>query len=282
MAIAGRQFAQFARRTAIYGFLLCMSVIFIFPFYWLFISAFKSQAQIFTLPPQFLPQEWRLDNFRDVFDKTRILRAFFNSTIIAAGHCALSVLLCAMGGYAFAKFPNAPGRGGLFAFVLATMMLPGEVTLIPSFVIMVKLGLINSYWALIIPGAANAFGIFWMRQYIAGNVPDALLDAARVDGCGELSMFFRVVMPVIRPAMAALLILRLMYSWNNLMWAFIMLRTEEMQTMPLLIYLLQGERNTPYGMLMAGCLLITAPLIVAFILFQKHFIGGITAGAVKG
>ncbi|HOX37886.1 MAG TPA: carbohydrate ABC transporter permease [Candidatus Brocadiia bacterium] len=273
---------ELAKRGAIYALLFCLALVFVFPFYWLFISAFKSPDQIFTIPPQFLPETWRLDNFRDVFAKTKILRAFANSTLIAAGHCSLSVLLCAMGGYAFAKFPNAPGRAKLFAFVLGTMMIPGEVTLIPSFIIMVKLGLVNSYWALIIPGAANAFGIFWMRQYIAGNVPDALLDAARVDGCGEVAMFFRVVMPVIRPALAALLILRLMYSWNNLMWAFIMLRTEEMQTMPLLIYLLQGERNTPYGMLMAGCLLITLPLIIAFVLFQKHFIGGITAGAVKG
>ena len=140
----------------------------------------------------------------------------------------------------------------------------------------------NTYWSLIIPGAANAFGIFWMRQYVKGNVPDALLDAARVDGCTEAGIFFRIVVPVIRPALAALFILRLMYSWNNLMWAFIMLRTEEMQTMPLLIYLLQGERSTPYGMLMAGCLIITLPLVIAFILFQRHFIGGITAGAVKG
>jgi len=271
-----------AGRIAIYASLVCLALAFAFPFYWLFISAFKSQDQIFTMPPQLLPASWRLDNFRDVFTKTKVLRAFFNSTVIAVSHCILSVLLCSMGGYAFAKFPRAPGRNKLFAFVLGTMMLPGAVTMIPSFIIMVNLGLVNTYWALIIPGAANAFGIFWMRQYIMGNVPDALLDAARVDGCGEAAIFFRIVMPVIRPAMAALLILRLMYSWNNLMWAFIMLRTEKMQTMPLLIYLLQGERNTPYGMLMAGCLLITLPLVIAFVLFQKHFIGGITAGAVKG
>ncbi len=270
------------RRALTYVLLVCLVVVFVFPFYWLAISAFKSQDEIFQIPPQLIPESLRLDNFADVYRETNILRAFLNSTIIAIGHCTLSVLLCSMAGYAFAKFPNAPGRDKLFAFVIGTMMLPGAVMLIPSFVIMVRLGFVNTYWALIIPGAANAFGIFWMRQYIKSNVPDDLLDAARVDGCRELSIYWRVVLPIIRPALSALFILRLMYSWNNLMWAFIMLRTDNMQTMPLLIYLLQGETQTPYGMLMAGCFLITLPLVIAFIVFQKQFVSGITTGAVKG
>jgi len=269
-------------KTVTYLSLAILAVLFIFPFYWLLISAFQTQDQIFSIPPRLWPESWRFVNFLDVFQKTRIARAFLNSTVIAVGHCALSLLLCAMGGYAFAKFPRAPGRDKLFAFTLGTMMIPGAITLIPSFIIMVRLHLINTYWSMIIPGAANAFGIFWMRQYIGGNVQDDLLDAARVDGCSELGIFWVIVLPVIKPALAALGILRLMVSWNNLMWAFIMLRTESMQTMPLLVYLLQGEIRTPYGMLMAGCLLITLPLVVAFLLFQKHFVGGIAAGAVKG
>ena len=142
--------------------------------------------------------------------------------------------------------------------------------------------MVNTYWGMIVPGSASAFGIFWMRQYIGGNVPDEVLDAARVDGCTEFGIYWRIVVPMIRPGLAALAILQLIASWNNLMGAFIILRSEEMQTMPLLIYLLQGEVRTDYGMVMAGCFLITLPLIIAFLLLQRHFIRGVTAGAVKG
>jgi multiple sugar transport system permease protein len=134
---------------------------------------------------------------------------------------------------------------------------------------------------MILPGAASAFGIFWMRQYIIANVPDDLLSAARIDGCGEWGIYWQIVLPVIRPALGALGILLLIGSWNNLMWAFIVLRSEDMYTLPLLIYLLQGEDRTPYGMLMAAGLLATLPLVIAFLFFQRSFISGITAGAVK-
>ena len=161
------------------------------------------------------------------------------------------------------------------------MMIPGAVTMIPVFVILSRLHMVNTWWAMILPGAASAFGIFWMRQYISTNVPDDLLSAARIDGCSEWGVFRQIVLPVIRPALGALGILLLIGSWNNLMWAFIVLRTEDMYTLPLLIYLLQGESRTPYGMLMAAGLLSTLPLLIAFLFFQRSFIAGITAGAVK-
>jgi cellobiose transport system permease protein len=259
-----------------------LTVLFAFPFYWLFISAFKAKEAIFTLPPQFWPHPWRIDNFVRVYHETHILRAFVNSVVIAVGHCALALFLCSLAGYAFAKFPKAPGRDKLFAFAIATMMIPGAVTLIPVFVVLCKLHAMNTYWAMIVPGAASAFGIFWMRQYIAQNVHDDLLDAARIDGCGEFGIYWRIVLPIVRPALAALGILCLMSVWNNLMWAFIVLRTETMYTLPLVIYLLNGEQRTPFELIMAASLLATAPLVVAFLVFQKQFIQGITAGAIKG
>jgi len=260
---------------------LC-SLAFILPFYWLFVSAFKSQEEIFSIPPIFWPSNWSLVNFREAFQTTPILKSFVNSTVIAVGHCCLSVVLCAMGGYAFSKFPRAPGFGSLFAFLMGTMIIPDSVSLIPSFLVMVQLDFVNTYWSLILPGAASAFGIFWMRQYIGSNVPDSVLEAARIDGSGELRIFFTIVLPIVKPALAALFVLRLMSSWNNLMWAFVMLRTEDSQTMPVLVYLLQGDNQTPYGMLMAASLLITLPLVLAFLLLQRYFVEGITAGAVKG
>jgi ABC-type glycerol-3-phosphate transport system permease component len=253
----------------------------LFPLYWLAISAFKSQPQIFALPPQWFPNPIRIDNFRQIWEETTIARAFINSVIIAGGFVALSLFLCSLAGYAFAKYPAAPGANKLFGFVLGTMLIPGAVTLIPNFIVLTKLGLVNTYWSLIIPGAAGAFGIFWMRQYIDAHVPDDLLNAARIDGCTEFEIYWRIVMPVCRPALAALGIMQLIGSWNNLMGAFLLLRTPDMQTLPVLIYLLQGETRTPFGMLMAGGLLATLPLVLAFIIFQRQFITGMTAGAIK-
>lgn len=258
-----------------------LALCFVVPFYWLVISAFKSREDIFTLPPQFWPHPWRIGNFVEVFRQTTIVRAFLNSCVIALGHCTLSLFLCSLGGYAFAKYPHAPGRNGLFAFVLATMMIPGAVTLIPVFVVLCKLHAVNTYWAMIVPGAAGAFGIFWIRQYTAQNVHDDLLDAARIDGCSEFGLYWRIVAPVLKPALAALGILTLIGSWNNLMWAFIVLRTQDMYTLPLVIYLLNGEIRTPFELVMAGSLVATAPLVIAFIVFQRQFIEGITAGALK-
>ena len=274
--------SEHARRLLVYAALALAAAASLFPLYWLATSAFKSQPEIFATPPEWVPSTWRLDNFEQTWRETRIVRAFANSVIVSVGFIALSLFLCSLAGYAFAKFPRAPGHGKLLAIVLATMLIPGAVTLIPNFVVLANLGLVNTYWSLIIPGSASAIGILWMRQYIAAHVPDDLLHAARIDGCGEFEIYWRVVLPTCRPALAALAVIQLIASWNNLMGAFIMLRTEDMQTLPVLIYLLQGEARTPFGMLMAAGLLATAPLVVTFVLFQRHFVSGLTMGAVKG
>jgi ABC-type glycerol-3-phosphate transport system permease component len=257
------------------------AMIFLAPYYWLGTNAFKTQEQIFTLPPQLVPTDPTLQNFRDAFAQSGLLRAFLNSTLIAIGHVVLALFLTSLAGYAFAKYRSAPGNNALFLVVLGTMMIPGAVTTIPVFVVMANLGLVNSYWAMIIPGAASAFGIFWMRQYITANVPDDLLAAARIDGCGEFGIYWRIVLPVIVPALGALGILLLISTWNNLMWALLMMRTDNMQTLPLLIYLLSGEQRTPYGLVMASGVLATLPLVIAFLMFQRSFISGITAGSIK-
>ena len=274
-------FKKLSQRLLIYAGMAILVVIFIFPFYWLFISAFKAKEQIFTLPPQFIPHPWHISNFVKVFKETNIIRCFLNSTIVAVGYCTLALFLCSLGGYAFAKYPRAPGHKKLFIFVLGSMMIPGAVTLIPVFVVLCKLHMVNTFWAMIIPGAANAFGIFWMRQYISSNLHNDLIDAARIDGCSEFGIYWRIALPIARPALAALGILFLIGIWNNLMWAFIVLRTEDMYTLPLMIYLLNGELRTPYELIMASGLVATLPLVIAFLLFQKQFIQGIMAGSIK-
>jgi ABC-type glycerol-3-phosphate transport system permease component len=277
--IAGRD--ESVRRAFSYAALGLVALLSLFPLYWLAISAFKSQPQIFAVRPQLIPLPPNVANFRDVWRETPIARAFVNSVVIAGSFVTLSLFLCSLAGYAFAKFPAAPGAKKLFGFVLATMLIPGAVTLIPNFLVMARLGLVNTYWSLILPGAAGAFGIFWMRQYIEAHVPDDLLHAARIDGCTEFEIYWRIVLPVCRPALAALGVIQLIASWNNLLSAFIMLRTPDMQTLPVLMYLLQGETRTPWGMLMAAGLLATLPLVIAFVMFQRQFISGMTAGAIK-
>ena len=177
-----------------------LSVVFLFPFYWLAVSAFRNQAEIFTMPPMLWLSHLRLENFIALYKETNICRAFFNSVVIAVGSVGLSLFLCSLIGYAFAKFPSAPGADKLFVIVLGTMMIPGAVTMIPTFIILTKLHMINTYWSMIVPGAANAFGIFWMRQYIASHVPDDLCAAARIDGCSEFGIYWRIVLPIIQPA----------------------------------------------------------------------------------
>ena len=236
------------------------------------------------MPPQFIPTHPAFSNFTQLFQEIiRIFRgrAFVNSVICSAGNVAICLFVSSLAGYAFAKYPNAPGHGKLFGVVMATMMIPGAVLLSPQFLVMVHLHWIDTYWAIIIPGAVNAFGIYWMRQYIQAHVPDDLINAARIDGCSEFGIYARIVLPVVRPALAALGIMQLIASWNNLMWAFIVLRTPQMFTLPVLIYLLNGEERTPYGMLMAGGLLSVLPLVIAFLVLQRQFIAGITAGAIK-
>jgi ABC-type glycerol-3-phosphate transport system permease component len=264
----------------LYGLFTVVALIFLIPYLFLGTGAFKTQQELFT-PSQVFPAHPLLDNFNEAFTKTVIARAFLNSTIIAISHVALSLFLCSLAGYAFAKYRTAPGNRILFGIVLGTMMIPGAVTTIPVFIILNKLNLMNTFWVMIVPGAASAFGIFWMRQYISTNIPDDLLAAARIDGCSEFGIYWQIVLPVLKPALAALGILVLIGNWNNLMWAFICLRTENMYTLPLVIYLLQGETKTDYGMLMAAGLLATLPLVIAFLVFQRSFIAGMTAGAVK-
>src|SRR2546421_887578 len=179
-------------RAALYVILSALAVVFMFPFYWPAISAFKSQAQIFSIPPEWVPIPPRFSNFTDLYRETNLFRAFLNSVIVAVGHVGLALFLCSLAGYAFAKLRSAPGSGTLFAFVIGTMMIPGAVTLIPLFIVLARLHMINTYSAMILPGAASAFGIFWMRQYMGANVPDDLVAAARIDGCGEFEIYRRI------------------------------------------------------------------------------------------
>jgi len=206
----------------------------------------------------------------------------WNSFYIAAAATAISVFLCALGGYTFAKF-RFPGRGLLFGLMLASMALPFAVVMVPLFVMMRNVfHWIDTPWPLIIPGAANAFGIFFMRQYML-SVPDEMLDAARVDGASEFGIFWRIVLPTTVPGLISLSIIFFMTSWNNFLWPLAILHSDSVQTVPVMLNSLQGPPGrTAFDVLMAGSVVSVLPMLVIFLILQRRLVAGITSGAIKG
>jgi ABC-type glycerol-3-phosphate transport system permease component len=282
--------AEFARRRRrddalvkglAYAAVLAISAVMVFPFTWMLVSSLKPFEEIFA-GDTFLPRDPTLANYRSLFEQADALRKIWNSFFIATTATALSVFLCALGGYAFAKF-RFPGRRLLFGVMLATMTIPFAVVMVPLFVMMRNtFDWIDTPWPLIVPGAANAFGIFFMRQYMF-SIPDEMLDAARVDGASEFGIFLRIVLPTSVPGLVSLAIIFFMASWNNFLWPSAVLRSPENQTVPLMLRGLQGPPGrTAYDVLMAGSVVSTLPMLVLFLLLQRRLVAGITAGTVKG
>jgi ABC-type glycerol-3-phosphate transport system permease component len=267
-------------KAASYLALAAVSALMLFPFAWMLASSFKPFTEIFA-GRSFLPEQPTLANYASLFQQSDALRKVWNSLYIAALYTALAVFLCAMGGYAFAKF-RFPGRGVLFGFLLATMAVPFAVTMVPLFIMMRNwFHWIDTPWPLIVPWAANAFGIFFMRQYML-SVPDDMLDAARVDGASELRIFLRIVLPVSRPGLASLAILFFVLKWNDFLWPLAVLRSDEVQTVPVMLNSLQGPPGrTAFDVLMAGSVVSVLPMLLLFLLLQRHLVVGLTAGAVR-
>jgi ABC-type glycerol-3-phosphate transport system permease component len=267
-------------KAASYLALAAVSALMLFPFVWMLASSFKPFTEIFA-GRSFLPEQPTLANYASLFQQSDALRKVWNSLYIAALYTALAVFLCAMGGYAFAKF-RFPGRGVLFGFLLATMAVPFAVVMVPLFIMMRNwFHWIDTPWPLIVPWAANAFGIFFMRQYML-SVPDDMLDAARVDGASELRIFLRIVLPVSRPGLASLAILFFVLKWNDFLWPLAVLRSEEVQTVPVMLNSLQGPPGrTAFDVLMAGSVVSVLPMLLLFLLLQRHLVVGLTAGAVR-
>ena len=250
------------------------------PFIYMISASFKPQNEIFTFPVQIIPKEPYLDNYITLFGETLYLRWFFNTAIVAIGRTALSLFLCMLAGFAFAKY-DFPFRRVLFILVLASFTLPFEVVLIPLYTMMVRLGWLNTYWVLIIPFAASAFGIFLARQY-ALALPTELMEAARIDGSSELGIFFRIALPNLRPALAVMGIIFFQASWNDFLWPLIVLNDSTMYVINLALPTLRGPYNDQYGLVLGGAVIAVIPIIIIFFAMQRYFIEGIMAGALKG
>jgi multiple sugar transport system permease protein len=255
-------------------------VLLVGPFLWMLLGSFRPDRELKEVPPSWLPQDPTLDNYRNLFQQLDFTQVFFNSAVVAVTITLGNLVFCSMLGYAFAKL-NFPGKRVMFTLVLATLMVPGVVTLVPLFVLVSNLGMTNSFPGLIFPFLAGPFGVFLMRQFMLG-LPDELIDAARVDGAGEWRIFARVIIPLCKPALATLGILTFLTSWNNFLWPLVVAQSEDRYTLPvaLAIYAI-GENKSNYGLLMAGSVAIIVPVLIVFIALQRHFVRGIALTGIK-
>ena len=256
------------------------ALIMLLPFYFMFVFATHSRTEIFNLPPPLFFGDSFLLNLQILTEKIPFWRSLGWSLYVALASTALTLLFCSMGGYAFAMF-EFRGKQPLFLLVMGTMLLPSFLGMIPTFMIMDAFGWIDQPRALYIPGAASAFGIFMMRQFIGASIPKDLIEAARMDGCGELGIYWRIVLPLLAPAMGTLGLITFIASWNNFIGPLIVMRSPEMYTLPLALRSMQSPVNTEWGAVMAGSAIATLPLLVLFAISSRRLIDGLTAGAVK-
>lgn len=267
-------------RALTYGVLVIGLIVWILPFAWMLLGSVKTQREILQRPPTWWPQEFTWENFGAWFGQLNFGQFFGNSIVVALFTVAGNLVFCSMVGYALAKM-DFPGKKALFVVVMVTLMVPGVVTFVPLFVMVSSLGLVDSYAALILPFVTTPLGVFLMRQFMLG-IPDPLLEAARIDGAGELRIFARIVMPLCGPPLATLGILTFLASWNNFLWPLVAAQTEAKYTLPVALSLYStGQSATDYGLLLAGSVLVIAPIILLFVFLQRYFIQGIASTGLK-
>lgn len=252
----------------------------ILPFVWIVLASFKSEGELLRDPSGWLPTSPTWNNYATWLGELDIGRYFLNSTVVAVLTALGNLVFCSMTGYALAKL-DFPGKRMLFALVMITLMVPGVVAFVPLFVIVARLHLVNTYPVLILPYLASPLGVFLMRQFMLG-IPDDLLEAARIDGAGQIRILTRIVLPLCGPALATLTILTFLASWNNFLWPLVATQSQDKYTLPVVLALYsQGQNATDYGLLLAGSVLVIAPVIALFMALQRFFVQGVTATGIK-
>jgi ABC-type sugar transport system, permease component len=265
-------------RIATYLALSLTTVVALIPVLWLIAATTKRNDDMFSY--LFFSPQPTTANFAQLFEKVPFLRYLTNSVFIACAAVMTQLFFSSLGGFALAKY-NFKGKKAILVLMIATMLIPGQVTLAPTYELLYKMGLVDTYLGLLLPGAVSVFGMFLFRQSIQ-QVPDELLHAARIDGCSEFGIYWSIVMPVSRPMIGAFCLMTFMGTWNSFLWPQILLHSSERFTLPIALNQMIGLYNNDYGMLMAGTLLAILPVVVLFFALQKEFVAGLTTGAVKG
>jgi multiple sugar transport system permease protein len=265
----------------VYLVLIIGTIITLLPFVWTVLTSLKSASEIIRIPPTFFPEHWTIQSYLTIFHDPKIpLTCFFaNSLFVAVMHVSITLFTSSLAGYIFAKY-KFWGRNILFAYILAQMMIPFQVVMIPSYLILVKLHLIDTLWGLIIPSMIDAFGIFLMRQFIE-SIPNELIDAARIDGAGEFTIYWKIILPQLGAPLAALGIFSFMAVWNDYLWPLIVITTHEKRTLPLLLTWYNTAHGTRYDLTMAASVLVLLPILVVYVLFQRWIVRGVAMTGFK-
>lgn len=263
----------------IIAFLAVLSAIMMYPMVWMFLTSFKSNAEIRTYRTKVLPVEWTLERYRSAFERAPVAGWFANSMFVTICVTAAVILTSTLIGYVFAKC-EFRGKKLLFVLLLATMMVPPQVTMIPRYLMIQKMHLFNTRWALIVPGLVSAFSIYLARQFI-GDIPDSLCEAAKIDGAGPIRIYWHVILPNIKPAIGSIGIFTAMMHWNDYLNPLLMLNDMEKMTLPLGLVIFDSQRTSDLSATMAAASMILIPMIVIFLVFQKQFIKGMTMSGIK-
>ena len=269
-----------AGRTVVYIVLILGCFITLAPFIWMFLTSFKTQVEAVSIPPSILPRRWDLSSYLTLSDKLPFWRMYGNTILTAIVIVAAQLSLCSMAGYAFGRI-HFPGRNALFVLCLSVLMIPSSFLILPQYLTIQKMGLLNTLRAVFLPNLFSAFGTFLMRQFFM-SIPQELEDAARIDGCGHGRIFVQIMLPLVKPGLLSLGILTLRFAWNSLMWPMIVNTSPDKMTLAAGLSYLQGQYITDYPSIMAGALLSIIPLIIIYAIFQKQFIEGIALTGIKG
>lgn len=268
-------------RAFVYLFLIAGALTMAIPYVWMFVTSIKPLEEIQSFPPSFIVKHPTIEPYTDLFKMIPMGRYLLNSLFVAGAITLFNVFATSLAGYAFAKH-KFWGRDKIFLIFIGSLMIPWQVNIIPGFVIVKHLGWLNTYTGLIIPSmACCAFGIFLNRQFIY-SIPDDLIDAARIDGCSEFTIYRLIILPLIKPVLATLSIFSFLQQWNNFVWPLVVIHTSDMRTIPLALAVLTGQFGANFAMVMAGAVVATLPMLVVYLLFQKYIIKGITMTGLKG
>ena len=250
------------------------------PLFWMFSASVMPTGEATAVPPRFLPTRITFEHYGEMFTRLNLGRSFFNSMFLAVTITAISLLFNSMAGYAFARL-RFGGRDRLFAWLIAALAIPVQISMLPLFLLLKWMGLVNTYWGVVIPGMASILGIFMVRQFML-SIPQDLLDAARIDGASEWRIYWSIVLPLARPVLVTLAIFTFMNMWNDFMWPLIVLTDSDKYTLPVAVANLVGEHVMDVELMMASAVLTVTPVLVLFLALQRYYIAGLMAGGVKG
>jgi len=268
------------KRVLLNTILSVFGILTILPFVWMVLSSFKTNAEITAIVPTWWPQNFIWTNYTGIQETFEFYRFFFNSIVISTTQTLIIIYTSVTCGYVLAKY-KFRGKNVLFGFILGTMMIPGMVTLVPSYQLMVFFGWLDSYLAIIVPGLVSAFGVFMLRQSII-SLPDEILEAARIDGASEFYILHRIVFPLSKNSISAIAIFQFLWSWDSFLWPYLVIQTRNRQLLSVGLAMFQGRFATDYGGLFAATTISIMPVLIVYLIFQKRFIDGVAASAVKG